>query len=68
MIILKIIAFVALSYFFAKGIKRDEARKVEKLNKKLKDYDSYAKEKFQKLEAEKAILTRTIKELKGELC
>lgn len=68
MIVLKVLAFVALSYFFAKGIKRDEAKKAEKLQKKLDDYDSYAKEKFQKLEAEKAILTRTIKELKGELC
>jgi hypothetical protein len=67
MIILKILLIMIFTYFLAKGITRELENKVFNAEKSLLDYKNLAKEHFQKLQAEKTILTTTIKELREEL-
>lgn len=67
MIILKLAVISLFIYFFAKGITKASEDKLIAAEKKLKNYENYAKEQFQKLQAEKTILTTTITELRDEI-
>ena len=67
MIFLKLLLIVSLCYIIAKGLASEAERHVIEANKRAKDIQDAAKEAYQRMQAEKTILTSTIIELRKEL-
>lgn len=67
MIILKLALMATVCYLLARGMTIDSEKKLIEKDKELKDVKDAAKEAYQLMQAEKTILTNTIKELRNEL-
>jgi hypothetical protein len=67
MIVIKIAFIVVLCYYISKGLASEAEKKVIETNKKLKVVQDAAKEAYSLMQAEKEILTNTIKELRDEV-
>ena len=67
MIVVKIIGMTLLCYFLAKGMSINALKDANEAKEELKDIKDKAKEAYQLMGAEKAILLKTIKELRKEI-
>lgn len=67
MILLKLALMATVCYLLARGMTIDSEKKLIEKDKELKDVKDAAKEAYQLMQAEKTILTNTIKELRNEL-
>lgn len=67
MVILKLILMIFICYLLAKGLSSNAEKLQRRAEDRTKEVQDAAKEAYQLMQAEKTILTNTIKELREEL-